>query len=79
MSAVVVDLPLVPVMTTTLPGRRSSRPLAEEQLDIADHLDARFLRAPDAPMRLGVGQRNAGREHERGKARPVGVREIAAR
>ena len=79
MSAVVVDLPLVPVMTTTLPGARMPRPLAKEELDVADHLDARVARARDAPMGLGMGQGNAGREHERGEARPVGRCQIAHR
>ncbi len=39
-SAVVVDLPLVPVMTTTLALVLGLRPRAEEQLDVADDLDA---------------------------------------
>ena len=44
--------------------RRDAGPLAAEQLDVADDLDA-GARAPlDRPMRLGMGQRHAGREHE---------------
>ena len=43
-SAVVVDLPLVPVMATNGESRREPAPLAAEQLDIADHLDAGLLR-----------------------------------
>ena len=71
MSAVVDDLPLVPVMATTLPGAPALRPLAEEQLDIADYLDARSLSADDGPIWLGVGQGNAGSKHECSEARPV--------
>ena len=40
MSAVVVDLPLVPVMATNGAVGASRAPLAAEQLDVADHLDA---------------------------------------
>ena len=54
-SAVVVDLPLVPVMATKGAVRRVARALAAEQLDVADDLDAGGLRelhrpnaAPDA-------------------------------
>ncbi len=59
-----------------LAGRTLLRPLAAKQLDVADHLDAGSVRAHDRPIRLRVGQGNAGREHERGKARPVDGREI---
>ncbi len=38
--------------------------LAAEQLDVADDLDARFPRPHHAPVRLGMGQRHAGREDE---------------
>ena len=40
-SAVVVDLPLVPVIATNGALRRVAAPLAAEQLDVADHLDRR--------------------------------------
>ncbi len=51
-SAVVVDLPLVPVMATNGAAGRVARPLAAEQLDIADDLDAGVARELDHPMRL---------------------------
>ena len=54
-SAVVVDLPLVPVMATNGAPGAMTPSLAAEQLDVADHFDAGFLRqrrrpnaAPDA-------------------------------
>src|SRR5262245_16772124 len=60
-----------------LARRRYLRPFAEEELDIADHLDARFLGAAHAPMRLRMRQGNAGGKNESGKARPVGGGKIA--
>ena len=57
--------------------RREPVPLAAEQLDIADDRNAGRARQARRPMRLGMGQRHAGREHERGEARPIGLPEIA--
>ena len=73
--AVVVDLPLVPVMAINrrLPGA-SAAALAAEQLDIADHLDGGFSRKPDHPMRRRVRERHAGRQDQRGNPRPVAIR-----
>jgi hypothetical protein len=51
--------------------RRDLRPLAAEQFDVADDLDGDGLGEPHGPVRLGVGQRDAGREDERGEARPI--------
>ncbi len=48
MSAVVVDLPLVPVMATNGECRRELAPLAAEQFDVADHLDVGVV-APAPP------------------------------
>ena len=55
---------------------REAAALAAEQLDIADHLDGGFLRKPDHPMRRRMGERNAGRQHQRRDPRPVGVAQI---
>ncbi len=49
-------------------GRRARRPLAREELDVADHFDAGRPRALDGPMRLRMGQRHARRQYERRKA-----------
>ena len=40
-------------------------PLAAENLDIADDLDAGGLRSSHRPVRFGMRQRHAGRKHER--------------
>ena len=56
---------------------RELRALAAEQLDVADDLDACGFRQPRRPVRLGMGQRHAGREDQRRKARPVGGRRSA--
>ena len=50
-SAVVVDLPLVPVMATKGASARKLRALAAEQLDVADHFERRLFardRRPNA-------------------------------
>ena len=52
MSAVVVDLPLVPVMATSGQRARDFGALAAEQFDVADDLDVGFARQRHAPMRL---------------------------
>ncbi len=73
--AVVVDLPLVPVMATTL-GRRCSGAGghgAGEQLDVAEDLDAGGAGLLHRPVRRGMGQRHARRQHQGGEARPVGA------
>ncbi len=71
-SAVVVDLPLVPVIPTTLCGGKL-RPRPCEQFDIADDFDARFFRAPGD--RVAV-KRQAGGDDDRVEPREVGVHEI---
>ena len=53
-SAVVVDLPLVPVMATNGASGRVAPPLAAEQLDVADHLDAGLVRER-RPSQCGAG------------------------
>ena len=54
-SAVVVDLPLVPVMATNGASGAMTRALAAEQFDVADHLDAGLLRQLDDPVRRRDG------------------------
>ena len=54
-SAVVVDLPLVPVMATNGASGARARALAAEEFDVADDLDAGRLGALDRPMRLRDG------------------------
>ena len=63
-SAVVVDLPLVPVMAMNGASGAELGALAAEQLDVADDLDAGGLGLSDRPVRLGMGERHAGRQHE---------------
>ena len=65
-SAVVVDLPLVPVM----PAKRARLAGERQQLDVADDRQARPARQLGDRMRLREGVRNAGRQHQR-----LGVRE----
>ncbi len=66
------------------PGHRHERrpggfgaALATIELDVADDLDRGPAGERDAPMRRRIGERNAGREHERGDAGPVDLPEIA--
>ena len=56
--------------------RRVTAALAAEQLDIADHLDAGLLRRQHGPVRRRMGQRRAGRQHQRGEIRPRYVAQI---
>ena len=78
-SAVVVDLPLVPVMATNGACGALRAPLAAEQLDVADHLDGGVAREPDRPVRRRMGERHAGREHQRGDLRPVDAAQVGGR
>jgi hypothetical protein len=55
--------------------RTALRPLAAEKLDIADDLHPGGVRLGDRPMRRGMGQRHARRQH-RAANRPVGTRQI---
>src|SRR5215475_5349700 len=57
--------------------RREMPTFAAEQFDIADHLDAGFACKLHGPMRQWMGERNAGREHERGKLRPIDDMQIS--
>ena len=75
-SAVVVDLPLVPVMATNgASGARFARSRQNSSMSPMISTPAAF-REPRRPVRLGMGQRHAGREDQRGKARPVGGAKI---
>jgi hypothetical protein len=60
-------------------ARRMRTPLAAEQLDVADHLDRRRARQPHRPVRRRVGERNAGRQHQRRDPRPVDMPQIGGR
>ena len=60
-------------------SRRARRPLASEKLDIADDFNAGLVREVDSPVRLRIGQRNARRQHEAGKAGPVGIAQVTDR
>ena len=55
---------------------RVEPPFAAEQFDVADHFDAGLSRKRDDPMRCGMGQRHAGREHQACDFAPVGVVQI---
>ena len=59
--------------------RGSRAALADEELDIAHDRNPRRMREIDGPMRLGMSQRHARREHEQPEAPPVGVSEIDER
>ena len=58
--------------------RRMAPPLAAEQLDVADHLDGGRAREPHRPVRRRMRERHAGREHQRGNGRPVGVAQVGS-
>ena len=75
-SAVVVDLPLVPVTATNgASGARAARSRAKSSMSPTIG-DARFLGELHRPVRFRMGQRHAGREHEQPEAPPVGRGEI---
>ena len=64
-SAVVVDLPLVPVIATNgEPGATFARSRQNSSMSPMISTPA-CLRQLDRPMRLRMGQRHAGRQHER--------------
>ena len=52
--------------------RAMAPPLAAEQLDVADDLDAGGLGADHRPVRRRMGERHARRQHQRREALPVG-------
>ena len=56
--------------------RRMTAALAAEQFDIADHLDAGLLRRQHGPVRRRMGERRAGRQHQRGEIRPRHLAQI---
>ena len=56
--------------------RARFRALAAEQFDVADDLDAGLARERRRPVRRRMGQRHAGRQHQRGDRRPVEVAQI---
>ena len=56
--------------------RRRSRDGAGEQLDVAHDFDVGRPGLLDGPVWLGVGQRHAGREHQRRELQPVGAAQI---
>ena len=78
-SAVVVDLPLVPVMATKgdvpAPGRLARSRQNSSMSPITSTPAA--LRQPDRPVRFGMGQRHARRQHQRGEPRPVRGPQVA--
>ena len=59
--------------------RREAAALAAEQLDVADHLDGGFSRERNAPVRARMGERNAGREHQRRDLRPIELPQVGGR
>ena len=61
--------------------RVGARPgtLAAEQLDVADDLDAGGLGFGHRPVRLGMRERHAGRQHEGRKSAPIGGGDILDR
>ena len=74
--AVVVDLPLVPVTAMNgASGALLARSRAE-QFDVADDLHAGGAGFLHRPVRLGVCERHAGRQHQRRELAPVCGRKI---
>ena len=65
-SAVVVDLPLVPVTPMKRALRAGGAHRAEEELDVPEDRDAGARGAGRRGMRLRKGVRDAGREHQGG-------------
>ena len=59
--------------------RRVMPALAAEQFDVADHLDAGLVRERRRPMRRRMGERHAGRQHQRRDLAPIGVAQIGGR
>ena len=57
-------------------GRRDRSPLPEEQLDVADDLDAFGFRLLHRPVRNRMGQRHARRQDQAVEARPIGRCEV---
>ena len=78
-SAVVVDLPFVPVIAMNGSLGCAQSPLAGEHFDVADDLDTALARLDDCPMRLGMRQRHPRRQHQCRKSRPVDRREVDER
>ena len=78
-SAVVVDLPLVPVMATNGASgamRRRSR----QNSSMSPIISTPAARAcSTVQCGVGMGERHAGREHQRGEPRPVGVAQVGDR
>ncbi len=62
-SAVVVDLPLVPVIATSRGAGAGD--LALEHFRIADDFDSGGARLGDRPVRLGMSERHAGAQDQR--------------
>ena len=58
---------------------RMGAPLAAEQLDVADHLDRHGLGEPDRPVRRRMGERHAGRKHQRRDPAPVEIVQVGDR
>ena len=59
--------------------RRMGAPLAAEQLDVADDLDRHGAGEPDRPVRRRMGERHAGRKHQRRDLRPVELAQVGGR
>ena len=78
-SAVVVDLPLVPVIATNgASGARAPRSRQNNSMSPMISIPGR-VRELHGPMRRRMGQRHAGRENEHAEAAPVGGGEIDER
>ena len=76
MSAVVVDLPLVPVMATNgASGQLLARSRQNSSMSPTISTPG-GLGLGHRPVRLGMGQRHAGRQHQGGKPAPVGASEV---
>ena len=59
--------------------RCDQAPLAAEQLDVADNLDAGGVRKRGRPVRGRMRQRHARRKHKRRHARPIDLAQIGGR
>ena len=75
-SAVVVDLPLVPVIATKGASGASARRSRQNSAMSPTIATPASWASRDAPVRFRVGQRHAGAEHQRLEPRPVGRAQV---
>ncbi len=75
-SAVVVDLPLVPVIATNGAFGAVRLRSTTKQFDVADHRNAGPLRREHGPVRRRMRQRHTRRQHQCGEVGPGDIAQI---